>query len=86
MYQSERGELERIIEDCKQESYISIGDRPIKELNTQKLAQSIIDAGFIKIKPFEWMERWLKSYDNEHKTNLAKEVLEWINQQPMTQG
>lgn len=51
-----------------------------------KLAQAILDAGFIKIKPFEWMERWLKAYDKANNTNYAKKIMHWINSQSMCQG
>lgn len=33
---------------------------------------------------FGWMQSWLKAYDKEHKTNLAEEILEWVNNQPMS--
>lgn len=36
--------------------------------------------------PFEWMESWLKAYDAANRTSLAKDILDWVNSQPMQQG
>lgn len=35
---------------------------------------------------FGWMRRWIAAYDKEHGTNLAPEIMGWIEQQPMTTG
>lgn len=33
--------------------------------------------------PFDWMKVWLDAYDREHRTEHSKEILSWINHQPM---
>lgn len=36
--------------------------------------------------PFKWMEGWLRVYEAKHPETSAKDIMEWINEQPMTSG
>ena len=36
--------------------------------------------------PFRSMRSWLKHYDAQHGTNHETTIMDWVNQQPMTEG
>jgi len=47
------------------------------------IARIIERKQLLKKPPFEWMKDWLDAYDKNHNTELSKEIISWIYQQPM---
>ena len=60
----------------------------LRKISTYTLQAVLSNRGYSCIKgdPWKWFESWLVAYEKANPQFTAKNVMDWINHQPMSAG